>query len=607
MSNARDKANIPALNFSSTGIDDNATSTAITIDSNERVGIGESSPISELHITDASATAVVRLESSDSGDCRINFDDQSATDRGRIIYAHSDDSLRTEVAGSERMRIDSSGNVGIGTSSPESPLHVVGTNTLLSPLRIQPASGNGASAFSIRQDATADRFNIGLAYSSASGIIGNRVKPSNTSESDATGFLSSSASNVARTAIKFHTSGDIQFYNAPQQNTAVDSVVAMTERMRIDSSGRLLIGTTDIGYTGFGDDLTIGSASGNNGMTIRSGTSNYGTFYFSDATGTSAGTYAGKIQYNHSDNSMVFATNSSSERMRINSSGNVGIGTSSPNAELHISKSADANSTELILENTFTASGSTDEIIQLQARFGGYDASYIITGKEEDFTTSANRSSFMSFTTRKDGTLAEKMRIDSSGNVGIGTSSPTQKLDVSGTVKATAFQGDGSALTNLPGGGKVLQVVSTTKTDTFSAGNVSTYADITGLSASITPSATSSKILCIVNINSSSDQNTNANFFRLVRGSTAINVGTSVGSRVAASAHMISRDTQRQTLSSFNFLDSPSTTSATTYKIQYQNGGAGGGNCRINRSYNDANNNDSARTASTITLMEIGV
>ena len=111
------KISYPLTTFSSTGIDDNGDQTVITIDNQERVGIRETSPISELHITDSSATAVVRLESSDTGDCRINFDDQSATDRGRIIYSHSDDSLRTEVAGSERMRIDSSGNALFGISS----------------------------------------------------------------------------------------------------------------------------------------------------------------------------------------------------------------------------------------------------------------------------------------------------------------------------------------------------------------------------------------------------------------------------------------------------------------------------------------------------------
>ena len=123
------KINYPLTTFSSTGIDDNGDQTVITIDNQERVGIRETSPISELHITDSSATAVVRLESSDTGDCRINFDDQSATDRGRIIYSHSDDSLRTEVAGSERMRINSNGNIQIATTTESGRLHIASSTT----------------------------------------------------------------------------------------------------------------------------------------------------------------------------------------------------------------------------------------------------------------------------------------------------------------------------------------------------------------------------------------------------------------------------------------------------------------------------------------------
>ncbi len=111
------KLSYPLTTFSSTGIDDNATSTAITIDSSERVGIGESSPNAELHITDSSANAVIRLESADSGVSNINFDDQSASGKGEIKYDHSDDSLRIAVNSSERMRIDSSGYVLVGATS----------------------------------------------------------------------------------------------------------------------------------------------------------------------------------------------------------------------------------------------------------------------------------------------------------------------------------------------------------------------------------------------------------------------------------------------------------------------------------------------------------
>ena len=91
----------------------------------------------------------------------------------------------------------------------------------------------------------------------------------------------------------------------------------------IDSSGRLLLGTTTEGQAS-ADDLTI-ATTGNTGITVRSGTSNTGNIYFSDAT-SGAAEYAGYLSYSHSTNSLSFGTNDGTERMRIDSSGTVNIG-----------------------------------------------------------------------------------------------------------------------------------------------------------------------------------------------------------------------------------------------------------------------------------------
>jgi len=150
--------------------------------------------------------------------------------------------------------------------------------------------------------------------------------------------------------------------------------------------------------------------------------------------------------------------------------------------------------------------------------------------------------------------------------------------------------------------GKVLQVVSVTKTDTFTTTS-SSYADITGLTATITPSSVNSKIYISSVINGHA-MSTTQGYFQLVRGSTAIAVGDAAGARIQASTQMrnISGNNGQQSVGIL-FLDAPASISALTYKIQTRN--QGDGTIFVNRSQSDVNSGDSSRTVSTITLMEI--
>jgi len=154
--------------------------------------------------------------------------------------------------------------------------------------------------------------------------------------------------------------------------------------------------------------------------------------------------------------------------------------------------------------------------------------------------------------------------------------------------------------------GSVLQVVSTTKTDAFST-TATDYADVTGLSVSITPSSASSKILVLVTFNFSGQNGVAGAVYRFVRNSTAICIGDAAGNRGRSSGGIAYiADINVYTTISGSFLDSPATTSATTYKIQVT-GGVAGSYAGVNRTQSDSNVTDpfSSRSASTITVMEI--
>jgi len=155
--------------------------------------------------------------------------------------------------------------------------------------------------------------------------------------------------------------------------------------------------------------------------------------------------------------------------------------------------------------------------------------------------------------------------------------------------------------------GSVLQVVSATKTDT-QVTSTATFVDVSGLSLSITPSSASNKIFLVVNINIDGLERYMG--VRFVRDSTDIGIGDAEDDRTRLTVssmrnHSPTGDNYVMHNSSASFLDTPNTTSATTYKIQAGLHYGTAQNLYINRPYTDDDATYITRGISTLTAYEI--
>ena len=149
--------------------------------------------------------------------------------------------------------------------------------------------------------------------------------------------------------------------------------------------------------------------------------------------------------------------------------------------------------------------------------------------------------------------------------------------------------------------GAVLQVVSTTKIDTFSASVAPAgIVDVTGLSVTITPTSTSSLILCIAQVGKGTYGS-----LVLKRGSTEIAIGAAAGNRNQISANALATDGNHPTFVGMHILDNPATTNATTYQVALHQHVTSTVTLHCNRSDTDTDSTASSRTASSITVMEI--
>ena len=163
---------------------------------------------------------------------------------------------------------------------------------------------------------------------------------------------------------------------------------------------------------------------------------------------------------------------------------------------------------------------------------------------------------------------------------------------------------DGANWQSVGASSGVIQVKSTTKTDTFTMSST-TYADVTGLSVSITPTNASNKVFVTASITFNGDAGVNGAGAQLVRNSTALALGDAAGVRIPTSIGGVQgADDDYPGSGSLTFLDSPATTSATTYKIQVKSS-ASPGNVYVNRGLNDLNSSSIFRYVSSITVMEV--
>jgi hypothetical protein len=177
-----------------------------------------------------------------------------------------------------------------------------------------------------------------------------------------------------------------------------------------------------------------------------------------------------------------------------------------------------------------------------------------------------------------------------------------------GQVLTSAGANAASAMADAAAGGKIGQVVTASKTDVFTLTADRTATDITGLTVDITPVASSSKVLIhFVVMTSTGDTGHTGPAIFLIRESTHISRGDAEASRIRSTTAPVHEQTDGNAFDSQScvFLDSPSTTSEITYKLQIYSATAGDTTSYVNRGRLDTNASYGLRTASNIVAMEV--
>ena len=354
------------------------------------VGIGTSSPATKLHVMTAtngastvgSASDELILENStdcgltirsgSSSDGVISFADADDHNVGQVYYSHSNNSMTFRTNDSTAMTVTSAGKVGIGTTAPAKTVEI-SYNDNTTNIGGNLSGGPAGPGLLIRNTNT------------TAGIYANLDFRANNAD--------------GRIAYKYNSVNDGDFHFITDNNDSIET------KLIIKNTGNVGIGTTAPGRKLHIKDGQI--------KFQNTGSGGWAGLDFSMGNGTYDG-YMGMVD---SNGSFFIDVDSNGNDLVILQNGNIGIGTSAPTSKLSIQSGISSSSTGVIdiLQNTNGA--------QKQAASIG-----ILVDNGGESTNAAG----MFFQTASGGSLSERMRIGSNGNVGIGITSPNVKLAVNG-------------------------------------------------------------------------------------------------------------------------------------------------------------------------------